>query len=86
MVASKEVRRCLLVVSSILHGLESDQIVDFAPINYESLSGFDPQDITTEDRHDITLMNATNFVPFDKTDPRNGKYVVDFEGCLKAFL
>ena len=50
------------------------------------VQGLDSQTLATRDAQDIALINATNFVPFDKTDPKNDIYVVDFEGCLSAFL
>lgn len=48
--------------------------------------GLDPDALTTENKEDIALMTVTHFLPFDKTDPKNDTYVVDFEGCLRAFL
>ena len=54
--------------------------------DYSNIPGLDSQTLATRDAQDIVLINATNFVPFDKTDPKNEVYVVDFEGCLKAFL
>ncbi|KAL9128693.1 MAG: hypothetical protein Q9217_002686 [Psora testacea] len=43
---------------------------------------------TTENSNaaEIAMLTATHSVAFDKSDPRNETYVVDFEGCLKAFL
>lgn len=48
--------------------------------------GLDAQVLGTLDAEDIATLTATNFVPFDKNDPKNEVYVVDFEGCIKAFL
>ena len=48
--------------------------------------GLDSQALETRDAQDIALITATNFVDFEATDPRNGLYAVDFEGCLRTFL
>lgn len=48
--------------------------------------GFDDQTLADKDAEDIATLAATNFVAFDKSDPRNEIFVVDFEGCLKSYL
>ena len=48
--------------------------------------GLDASTLDTSDRQDIALAAATNFVPFDRMEPGNDMYEVEFEGCLKSFL
>ncbi|MCJ1318946.1 hypothetical protein MMC15_004278 [Xylographa vitiligo] len=48
--------------------------------------GLDQQTLEDSSAADIATMTATNFVDFDKHDPRSSQYVVDFDGVLKGFL
>ena len=48
--------------------------------------GLDKQTLEESSAAEIATMTATNFVDFDKHDPRSSKYVVDFDGVLKGFL
>ena len=47
--------------------------------------GLDAKDMSDMTAADIALMKAVHFVDADKWGPE-GAYVVDFEGCVKAFL
>ncbi|KAL9101991.1 MAG: hypothetical protein Q9163_002820 [Psora crenata] len=48
--------------------------------------GLDRCTLENSNAAEIATLTATHSVAFDKSDPRNETYVVDFEGCLKAFL
>lgn len=48
--------------------------------------GLDETLLETRNAQDIASLTATHFVDFDESDPKGEIYVVDFEGCLKAFL
>ncbi|KAG8527632.1 uncharacterized protein KY384_007785 [Bacidia gigantensis] len=48
--------------------------------------GLDRSTIESSNAAEIAALTATHYVPFDMSDPRNEKYEVDFEGCLKGFL
>ncbi|MCJ1401971.1 hypothetical protein MMC11_005188 [Xylographa trunciseda] len=48
--------------------------------------GLDQHTLEDSSAADIATMTATNFVDFDKHDPRSSQYVVDFDGVLKGFL
>ena len=49
-------------------------------------SGLDTKDLSDMNATDIALMKATHFVNVVDIDAENSPYVVDFEGCAKAFL
>lgn len=48
--------------------------------------GLDANTLGTADAAEIASLAAIHSVAFDKYDPRSSLYVVDFEGCTKAFL
>ena len=71
--------------TQVVAGFRKPQIVQ-EDILIKHNQGLDSQTLATRDAQEIALLNATNFVPYDKADPKNDLYVVDFEGCLKPFL
>ena len=48
--------------------------------------GLDQKTLEESTTADIVQMTATNYVGYDKEDPRSSEYVVDFDGVLKGFL
>lgn len=48
--------------------------------------GLDAQSLETKNAKEIAQMTATHFVDTDKQDSSSPDFVVDFDGCLKAFL
>lgn len=48
--------------------------------------GLDKETIANSTASEIAKMTATHSVAFEKAEPGNENYVVDFEGCLKGFL
>ena len=48
--------------------------------------GLDVETLESSNAQEIATLTATHSVPFDRSDPRNEAFVVDFEGCLKGFL
>lgn len=48
--------------------------------------GLDTKALAEMDADQIKTMNATHFVSVDRGGPDDTEFVIDFEGCTKAFL
>lgn len=48
--------------------------------------GLDAKILEESDAAEIAQFTATNYVDYEKEDPRSSEYVVDFDGVVKGFL
>ena len=48
--------------------------------------GLDTKTLEESTAAEIAQFTATNYVDYDREDPRSSEYVVDFDGVLKGFL